>query len=218
MPNYNIQKTVYLVRHGQSEHNVEPVFQSPESPLSVHGRKQAGYIAERVAKLSFDALIASPFSRARETAESIAKVTGKTPEYSELFTECHKPAYLNGKPYADQAANRIWREWETSLRTSGLRSEEGENYDSLVARADQALEFLLQRPEESIVVVSHGFFMRTMVARVLLGNQLSDQLFSQLRRVTSMENTGLTVLRYYAAFEDEPRWHLWVYNDHAHLG
>ena len=31
-------KVVYFVRHGQSEDNVAPVFQSPDSPLSAVGR------------------------------------------------------------------------------------------------------------------------------------------------------------------------------------
>ena len=51
-------KTVYFVRHGQSEDNVAPVFQSPDSPLNEKGKKQADSIAQRISKLSFDALIA----------------------------------------------------------------------------------------------------------------------------------------------------------------
>ena len=40
-------KVVYFVRHGQSEDNVAPVFQSPDSPLSAVGRNQAARIAAR---------------------------------------------------------------------------------------------------------------------------------------------------------------------------
>src|SRR5262245_24213248 len=79
-------KVVYFVRHGQSEDNVAPVFQSPDSPLSAVGRAQAVRIAERVAKLSFQALLASPYRRAQETAAVIGTITGKVPEFVELFT------------------------------------------------------------------------------------------------------------------------------------
>jgi broad specificity phosphatase PhoE len=65
-------KVVYFVRHGQSEDNVAPVFQSPDSPLSAVGRQQAERIAARVAKLSFDVLLASPYRRAHETAAVIS--------------------------------------------------------------------------------------------------------------------------------------------------
>jgi broad specificity phosphatase PhoE len=55
-------KVVYFVLHGQSEDNVAPVFQSPDSPLSAVGRAQAARMAERVAKLAFQALLASPYT------------------------------------------------------------------------------------------------------------------------------------------------------------
>lgn len=107
-----VEKFVYFVRHGQSADNVAPVFQSPDSPLNEKGRKQAESIADRVSKLSFDALIASPFERAKQTAEAIVKATGKKAEYSDLFVERVKPSYINGKPYTDEKANTLWREWK----------------------------------------------------------------------------------------------------------
>lgn len=212
-----IEKIVYFVRHGQSADNVAPVFQSPNSPLNEKGTKQAESIAQRVSKLSFDALIASPFERAKQTAEAIAKATGKKAEYSDLFVERVKPSYINGKPYTDEKANTLWREWEKSLHTSGIRAEDGENFDDLIARADKALVFLQNRPEQSLVVVTHGYFLRTIVARVLLGELLSGEAFRNIQRTAAMENTGLTVLQYRESFEEKPAWRLWIYNDHAHL-
>ena len=33
-----------------------------------------------------------------------------------------------------------------------------------------------------------------------------------------MENAeGIAVLRYHGDYKEEPSWHLWVYNDYAHL-
>lgn len=213
-----VTKIVYFLRHGQSEDNISPVFQAPDSPLSETGRLQAKYIADRVSKISFDTLISSPYPRAKETAEIIAEATKKSPEYSELFIERIKPTSISGKPFSDSEADKIWRQWEESLYTSGLRSEDGENYDDLVARADKALEFLNLREEESIVVVTHGFFLRTIVARVILGDLLTDAAYKQFQSSASMENTGLTVLRYESGFEKAAKWKLWIYNDHAHLG
>lgn len=212
-----IQKVVYFVRHGQSEDNVAPVFQSPNSPLNDKGKGQAESIAQRVSKLSFDTLISSPFERAKQTAETIAKATGKQPEYSELFVERVKPTYINGKPYTDEKANTLWREWEKSLYTPGLHAEDGENFDNLIERADKALAFLQNRTEKSLVVVTHGYFLRTIVARVLLGDLLSGEAFRNIQRTAAMENTGLTVLQYRESFEEKPAWRLWIYNDHAHL-
>jgi probable phosphoglycerate mutase len=213
-----IQKTVYFLRHGQSEDNVAPVFQSPDSPLSAAGRIQAEKIAKRVSQLPLEAFIASPFQRAKETAEAIGKVINKEPEYSELFVERVKPTSIAGKSYKDEEANVVWREWEKSLYTPGMRVADGENFDDLIARADKALAFLKNRSEKSIVVVTHGYFLRTIVARVLLGDMLSGEIFRRFHHMAQMENTGLTVLRYQAAFEEDSSWRLWTYNDHAHLG
>jgi broad specificity phosphatase PhoE len=204
------EKIVYFVRHGQSADNVAPVFQSPDSPLNDKGKQQAESIAQRISKLSFDALIASPFERAKQTAEVIAKATDKKAEYSELFVERMKPTYINGKPYTDEKANTLWREWEKSLHTAGMRSD-------LIARADKALAFLQNRTEQSLVVVTHGYFLRTIVARVLLGDMLTGEAFRNIQRTAAMENTGLTVLQYREGFEEKPAWRLWIYNDHAHL-
>lgn len=212
-----IEKTVYFLRHGQSKDNVSPVFQSPDSPLSEKGKKQAENIALRVSKLPFDGLISSPLKRAKQTAKIITNSTGKKAEYSELFVERIKPTYVNGKPYTDVKANELWRDWQKSLYTPGMRAEDGENFDDLVVRADNALTFLKNRPEQSLVVVTHGYFLRTIVIRVLLGDLLSGEAFENSQRTMLMENTGLTVLQYRDGFEEEARWRLWTYNDHAHL-
>ena len=217
MAKSKIKKTIYFVRHGQSEHNVAPVFQSPNSVLSEIGKKQAEAIAERLSKLQFESLITSPFDRAKETATIISRVTGKDLESSDLFVERIKPTVVNGKSHKDKDASKIWDEWEKSLYSSGLKVADGENFSDLVARADKALEFLQNRPEQSIVVVTHGFFLRTLIARILICNALNGEMFFKFQKSASMENTGVTVIHYQTSYEQTDSWRLWIYNDHAHL-
>ena len=211
-----MDKIVYFVRHGQSLGNAAAIFQPPESPLSPIGHGQAAGIAKRIAKLAVQALLSSPYQRAKETAEVIAPAAGLTPEYSGLFVERMKPPCINGKPVADEAAHAIWREWNRSLYTPGMRVQGGENYDDLIARADAALAYLQARGEASIAVVTHGYFLRTMVARALLGDMLGGEAFRRFQHLAAMENTALTAMRYHGAGE-EPGWRVLTYNDHAHL-
>ena len=211
------EKTIYFVRHGQSVDNVSPVFQSLESPLSKVGLEQAEKIAQRISKLTFDALLSSPLPRARQTADEISKATGINPEFSDIFVERVKPSSVVGKPYTDEKANSTWRAWEKSLYTPGLRVEDGENFEDIVGRADRALDYLKERSERSIVVVTHGYFLRTIIARVLLGEVVLGDQFMNFQRVASVENTGLTIIQNKGDFEDEQRWRLITYNDHAHL-
>ncbi|MFN3188437.1 MAG: histidine phosphatase family protein [Candidatus Paceibacteria bacterium] len=212
-----INKIVYLVRHGQSEANTLPVFQGLDSPLSEVGITQAQSIANRVSKLAFESLISSPLQRARETAKEIEKTSGIMSEFSDLFTERIKPTNINGKPHTDDQANIIWRDRERSLFTPNMRVEDGENFDDIISRADNALNLLLNKTEKSILVVTHGYFLRTIVARVLLGNTLNGESFRTFQKSVGHENTGLTILRYNKGFEEDPKWNLWIYNDHAHL-
>ncbi len=211
------EKIIYLVRHGQTHGNVDPVFQGVDSTLNTTGREQAEQVAQRVARLSFDTLVASPRMRTRETAEIIARATGKTPEYADVFVERTKPTRVDGRPYTDTEANALWQLWEQSIYTPGMRAEDGENFDDIIARADKALDFLQNRFEQALVVVTHGHFLRTLVARILLGSSLTGDNFRHFQASIKTENTGITVLKYDAARTEAP-WRLWIYNDHAHLG
>ena len=217
MSDVNTEKIVYFVRHGQSEGNITPIFQTLDSPLSDKGKKQIESMAKRVAKLSFETLISSPLPRTKETAEAIARATDKIIEYSDLFVERIKPTGLAGKSYDDKEANKLWEKWEESLYTSGLRVVDGENFDDLILRADKALDFLKNRLEKELVVVTHGYFLRTIIARVLLGDSLTEKNFKVFQSRASMENTGLSVITYSKRWEGMT-WQLWIYNDHAHLG
>lgn len=212
-------KVVYFVRHGQSEGNIQPIFQSPKWSLSGHGRMQATNAAERVARLHFDTLISSPYPRAKETAQTIAEKTGHQPEFSELFTERIRPPQLDDAPHGEKEAEALYRKWSETFYTPGKRLAEGENFDDIVERIDAGMQWLAKREEESFVVVTHNFFLRSVVARVLLGDLLTPELLERLQRdMTGTENTGITAMKYISKGGDNARWRLWIYNDHAHLG
>ena len=216
-------KTVYFVRHGQSKGNVEPVFQAADSPLTEEGKRQAHLIAKRCAKLPIQIILASTQLRAKETAEIITGKTGTLLEFSDLFRERRKPSALNGKSFSDPAANDLNEQWVKSLLDEGPRAGDGENFADVSQRAGKALDFLLKRTEDEILVVTHGVFMRYIVARAMYGEELTGRDFSKLAQSMVMENTGITVLRHDApvnilAWGELAPWQLWVWNDHAHLG
>jgi 2,3-bisphosphoglycerate-dependent phosphoglycerate mutase len=211
------KKIVYLVRHGQSQANTRPVFQPPDSPLTEKGLDQARRIAERANHVSFDALIASPATRTRHTAEEIGKVTGHVPEFSSLFVERKKPESIVGKTFANPQALHTWKKWEKSLYANGARVEDGENFSDLMARADAALDFLRTRKEKKLLVVTHALFLRDIVARVLLGDAITSPVLERFRYRTHIANTGLTML-VYGRHLDGMEWRLWTLNDESHLG
>jgi hypothetical protein len=60
--------------------------------------------------------------------------------------------------------------------------------------------------------------LRAVLARVLVGEELSGSIMKTFQASAETENTGITVLKYIRGYEQEnPDWQLWTYNDHAHF-
>ncbi|MDR0507885.1 MAG: histidine phosphatase family protein [Dysgonamonadaceae bacterium] len=212
-----IIKTVWLVRHGQSLANVTPVFQAADSPLTEDGIAQVRKFAARIAEIPFDVLISSPYERAKKTAEIISEATGKHIEYSSLFVERMKTSFIEGKPHNDEQARKIFLDGEKSLFTPGLRVNDGENYDDIISRADSALKFLENRSEENILVVTHGIFLRMLLARALFPANLNGAILKDFITATRTANTGLSCLQAQEFPDGKRLWQLLTYNDFAHL-
>lgn len=212
------EKTVYFVRHGQSVDNTAPVFQGANTPLSITGIRQAETTAERLAQLEFEALISSPLPRARQTTELIAKATNKEPVFNELFVERIKPSQIDGQAWGDEANEKLFREWQDSLFSHDKRTADGENFLDLVMRADSALQYLTDRPEQRIVVVTHGFFLTAIIARAICGTGLTPQLLKGFQLNTMLGNASISTLRYVNDRHDANYvWRLWAFNDLTHF-
>ncbi len=218
-------KTVYFVRHGESEANAgREIYHGEATPLTEKGREQARFIAKRCAKLEAEVLIASTAVRAQQTASFIAESTGLPVEVSGLFTERKQPPELMGRSRTDEDAIRLEHEWALTLLKDGVRVGGGENFADLKARVLEGLRHLHERPEERILVVSHGFFLHMLVALVTLGESLTSAEFNRVAPAVWMDNTGLTRIEYrdqvFTRIDGERHrgWVLRVWNDHAHLG
>ena len=124
---------------------------------------------------------------------------------------------IQGKPYTDARASKVQRAWINGFYTSEGHIEDGDNYKDLIDRADKVLAYLQARDESSILVVSHHYFIATVLARVLCGDALTGELLKQFHQRVLGGNASITVLRYEDAFEQDFCWRLLTYNDHAHL-
>lgn len=215
-------KTVYFVRHGQSEANLGNFsYGDHDSPLSTLGRDQAERIAERCKKIEIDVIIASTMRRARETAEKIATATGKPFETSELFIERRMPTSIEQS--RGELGGKAFETWKDTMYVEDARFEDGENFQDIKSRAGSVLAYLEKRKEERVIVVAHGFLLRMILARLLFGESLTPEEIKQTVLHTKMDNTGITVLQYASegqTYDGMPvkGWFLKAWNDHAHLG
>jgi len=209
-------KKIYFVRHGESEGNAGPVRQTKLSPLTKKGKQQANSVAKRCAEFPIETIICSTMTRAKETAEIILKNISKPIEYSDLFIERRRPKEVYGKPKDDPIGIEVEKSIENNFHLPGFRFSNEENFEDLKKRAREALQYLANRKEENILVVTHGLFMRILVAYVLFGEKLTGEECSNFMKGLYMENTGISAFEY-GEIEKIPHWWLWMWNDHSHL-
>lgn len=210
-------KTVYFVRHGETEGNRAQAWQKFDTSLSDTGREQANTLAERLAKIPFDALIASTMERAQETARIIGARTEHRVVAEALFHEILRPTAVRGKTRDDPEAAKIMDIVESNWRERGYKHSDEENFYDLKDRAVKALAYLASRPENTIVVVTHAGVLKMIIAAMIRGESVDPDFFEEIDTFLHANNTGITWCEYR---DDSARgnWRLNTWNDHAHLG
>jgi len=126
-------KTVYFVRHGESQGNKEQFGQSISTPLTDVGHQQASIIAARTSQIKFNLLVASHLTRAHQTAETIAKQSGLPITTSELFAEKRRPKACQNVSHSDLESNRINEEWWQNFGNPDYQTD-GETYFDLLSK------------------------------------------------------------------------------------
>ncbi|MCL4360625.1 histidine phosphatase family protein [Patescibacteria group bacterium] len=141
---------VYLCRHGEFE-NPENIFHGrlPGFPLSPRGRKQAEVLSRALSGKPIAAVVASPLTRTRETAEIIAKPHHLTVLTDNRLMDIKTPLQGKPLPYMESIHFRFF---QPHLIRAG-----GERLSDVFRRMDRTIRELVRRYRgEEIVVVSHG--------------------------------------------------------------
>ena len=158
---------LYLVRHGQTELNVQNILQGwHDSPLTARGREQA--LATRAAfeerGVTFDHVYSSPLGRAQHTAELIVG-EGQPVELVDDLREWHLGS-LEGTSNCEMPA----QPWGDYPATFG-----GESEAQLRARMVAALSRIMARSQhECVLAVSHGSACQEFLEYVAGGGEQPD--------------------------------------------
>lgn len=190
-------KTVYFIRHGQSTGNASlKAQQGAHTLLTERGLEQAKTVARHMKKLPIQAIIASPFARTKATAEELGRELDLPIEYSELLVERRRPSIQLRKP--KNHPRWLWAQFQLALlsRFSWYRHSDEETPEELLQRAHQALAFLAARPEDTIIVVTHGAFMRAMHAAMTFGEGITGRAYLASTRHLRTRNTALMIATY----------------------
>ncbi len=217
------RKLIYFVRHGESILNAQGIRQGHEGGLSEKGKAQAKETGERLAHHHFQVMLVSPYDRTKETADIINSCldTPLTIEYSELLQERRNPTEIIGKSISDLSVMKIVDAMDKSYHSDDFRFSDEENFIDLKLRAKRLLEYLSQRPEKKILVVTHGIFLRMVVAVTLYWDDLSASDYNSLSFYNASNNAAITVCRYRKGWfgpTPDRRWELIAWDDYARTG
>jgi probable phosphoglycerate mutase len=206
-------KTVYFVRHGSTEGNEQRAYQHLLTPLSELGRRQAEFVARRFERIPVDIVIASDMERAAETGRIIAARNRLPIVFNPLFHEILRPTILRGKGHGVPEALEMMRFLAENWTNALVKHSDEENFFDLKTRAIKALDHLVERPERTLLVVTHGTFMCMLIGCMMAGEELSPQLFDRIHHFLVLKNTAISVCEH-----ENGKWQLVIWNDHAHLG
>lgn len=160
-----------LIRHGQSQANIDHIIQDDHDPLTDLGRQQADSLGRHLAaSREITHLYSSPLARARETAEIIGRHIGLAPVFEPGLAEIN----------AGTAAGMTWDAWteaypeiaarlRSAERSLDDRWEGGESGHEFVARVYAAYDHIVGQhlgTDDVVAAVSHGGALAWIASRL----------------------------------------------------
>ena len=200
--------TVVLVRHGQTDYNVQGRWQGfLDIPLNENGLKQAKLLAKSLKDYPIDVFISSPLNRALVTTETVAKIHGMEVAYTDErlreinFGDC---AGLNPDERETRlpALMELWKNRPWLVTFPNGESLLDMQYLGRLALEDAVAKY----PGKTIFIGAHSFINAVVLCSVL---GLDTQHFPQI----AQNNTCVNVLQY-----ENGLWKIVTMNSVAHLG
>lgn len=158
------EKTIYIIRHGQTDYNLRGIVQGGgvDTSLNDTGRKQAMAFHKTYQHLPFESVLTSTLKRTRETVapfinsglnwEQFADINemGWGDHEGKVSTEVSRAEY--------QAVIKAWNQGDYSAAMPN-----GETAAELGERLQQFIDHLRQRSEDWLLICSHGRAMRGLM-------------------------------------------------------
>jgi len=188
---------ILLVRHGETPSNAARVVQTPGTPLSPRGVRQAEQLAARLASLSVARILSSDLARALQTAERVQAATGAELAIDPLLQE-RNFGDVRGTPYAELGVD---------LFGPDFAPPNGERWDEFHRRVDAAwarVRALAAETPGNLAVVTHGLVCYSLALRHL---ELPGGAPVDMR----IPNTALALI------ESSPPYRVSVWGSTAHL-
>lgn len=193
-----------LARHGSSDayeqiDAEEEIFrQTKSSPLSQLGITQAQKLAQQVTVYRPDAMIVSPYLRARLTGEIVAEFNPLFPNVVDELKEIRR--VVDGKSIYSQL-NLDYKRWRgETIRNGDMKSKfhpQDESFGEFHSRVNKIKSWLSQEfDNQTVLVVGHSQFFSMFISSVILGDKPHPlALFESFNR-HFMSHGAITVVTY----------------------
>jgi broad specificity phosphatase PhoE len=147
--------TVWLLRHGETVAAPELAIGWTDVELAPEGRRQAEALGEQLASRPLRRVYCSDMTRARETAELVARPHRLPSQATADLREVNFGLW-EGRRLADLWLENVEeaRAWEQDMRR--LPASFGETFQSLEARVARFGRRLINEPGEVVVVAHRG--------------------------------------------------------------
>ncbi|SMB97977.1 Phosphoglycerate mutase [Hymenobacter roseosalivarius DSM 11622] len=162
-------KKIYLIRHGQTDFNVQGIVQGSgvDSSLNAAGHDQASRFFAAYKHLTFDKVYTSTLQRTQQSVQGFLDLGLPHEAHSslnEISWGVREGTRITPEEDAEyQGVLHQWEQGETHARLSG-----GESPDEVAARQRVFIKLMLSRPEEeNILVCMHGRAMRVLLCQLL---------------------------------------------------
>jgi 2,3-bisphosphoglycerate-dependent phosphoglycerate mutase len=151
---------LYLIRHGETDSNRDKIVQTPDTPLSSLGQRQAQYLAQRFIDTKIDLILCSDYWRTQQTAKPLVAKQGCAIVLNDILRE-RNFGDLRGKTY-DEVGH--------DFHHPNYAPPNGETIAQFRYRTQQSWQYVLQQCADSlenIVVMTHGLVLREWLRQQL---------------------------------------------------
>lgn len=170
-----IQKTLYIVRHGQTELNRLGIVQGRgrDTDLNDTGRRQAAAFYEAYKDVQFDKIYTSELKRTQQSVQAFIDSGIPFEKLSGLDELAWgKLEGAEASPETRAAFLHIMRHWVDGRLDE--KFEGGESPNEVKARQLEAMDVIMGHPEEKTVLIAmHGRAMRLLLC-ILSGKPLTE--------------------------------------------
>lgn len=178
---------VYLIRHGQTNGNVEKWHQGwGDSHLTDKGISQAEELRDILKEKKFDRIICSDLLRTKQTCNIIFGEDADV-EYDPRVREINNSVFMGQSP--DDLYEKYGDDYKKSCHYMDFSAYGGESADEILCRTKDFLCSLEQdTTSKRIAVVTHGGIIKAIISGIL-GCKLYGPHFH-------INNCSATVLKY----------------------